>query len=579
MWKDSETNLDYLNLSHIIKVLNEIILDEALTPATIGVYGAWGSGKSSVLTMSEKIISEMKDVLCVKFNSWLFEDYYDIRLALLGTIINELSKKIQKSSVLKSKLKKTIKSLSLLGLMKKAIGYGLDIAFNKASNIIEELVNEDEKSDSENITEETLRENIRAFSSTFEELIKEAKLTRVVVYIDELDRCNPEKIIEVLEAIRLFVFVPGISFVIGADERLIQYAIERKYTNLPGNDVSIGKEYLDKLIQYVIYIPILSMEEMFNYICLLHIEDSNIGNKQDIIECILQKMERDVTYRFSVDSLDLDSEKDVQIIQKLAEIESVSKSLSIIFDLGFQGNPRKCKRFLNNLYMRMKISSIRGLNINVGVLCKLMMLEYFKPEIYKILFKEQVEHNGMSIWLYDIKSEGDDPYILHRKDKWFKQWLENAPSLKGVNLSNYLYVSRSNYKLLSSNISLSYFAEKIYNDLISDSKILEDKALTDSGKLEEDEVIVLFDRLKDYTYTSENQINVIKCMIRLSIQHQILKTKMINFLNKVTKNCGALKFIVDDFKKHYAIEEELTFFDKRVNEDETIKQMAKMRRT
>ena len=56
MWKDSETNLDYLNLSHIIKVLNEIILDEALTPATIGVYGAWGSGKSSVLTMSEKII-------------------------------------------------------------------------------------------------------------------------------------------------------------------------------------------------------------------------------------------------------------------------------------------------------------------------------------------------------------------------------------------------------------------------------------------------------------------------------------------------------------------------------------------
>ena len=97
MWKDSETNLDYLNLSHIIKVLNEIILDEALTPATIGVYGAWGSGKSSVLTMSEKIISEMKDVLCVKFNSWLFEDYYDIRLALLGTIINELSKKIQKN--------------------------------------------------------------------------------------------------------------------------------------------------------------------------------------------------------------------------------------------------------------------------------------------------------------------------------------------------------------------------------------------------------------------------------------------------------------------------------------------------
>lgn len=53
MWKDSETNIDYLNLGHIINVLNEMILDDNLTPATIGVYGAWGSGKSSVLMMSD----------------------------------------------------------------------------------------------------------------------------------------------------------------------------------------------------------------------------------------------------------------------------------------------------------------------------------------------------------------------------------------------------------------------------------------------------------------------------------------------------------------------------------------------
>ena len=56
MWKDCETKIDYLNMGHIVKILNNIVLDDNLTPAIIGVYGAWGSGKSSILTMSEQSI-------------------------------------------------------------------------------------------------------------------------------------------------------------------------------------------------------------------------------------------------------------------------------------------------------------------------------------------------------------------------------------------------------------------------------------------------------------------------------------------------------------------------------------------
>ena len=95
MWKDSETNVDYLNIRHIVEMLNNLILDDNLTPATIGVYGAWGSGKSSVLTMSEKILAEDSKVLCIKFNSWMFEDYYDIRAALISTIVQEMSTKFE----------------------------------------------------------------------------------------------------------------------------------------------------------------------------------------------------------------------------------------------------------------------------------------------------------------------------------------------------------------------------------------------------------------------------------------------------------------------------------------------------
>ena len=263
MWKDSETNTDYLNIRHIVETLNNLILDDNLTPATIGVYGAWGSGKSSVLTMSDAILSQDANVLCVKFNSWMFEDYFDIRAALISTIVQDMSNKLPKKDKLLDKAKELIKSINILGLIKKGLGYGLDIAFNNGANIIEGLVSSNTSKDSDQTeTESSLRESIRSFPSIFTEIFKKTSLTRVVVYIDELDRCTPDRIIDILEAIRLFAFVPGISFVIGADERLIKYAVDCKYENLPGNDVSIGKEYLDKLIQYTVYIPILSVEEM-----------------------------------------------------------------------------------------------------------------------------------------------------------------------------------------------------------------------------------------------------------------------------------------------------------------------------
>ncbi len=574
MWKDSETNIDYLNLGHIINVLNEMILDDNLTPATIGVYGAWGSGKSSVLMMSEKILSKKENVLCIKFNSWLFEDYFDIRSALLGTILQDLSAKLPAKDGLKEKAKGLMKSLNILGLLKKTVGYGLDIAFNGASNIISSLVNENIDKESENISEISLRANIKQFASTFKEIIEKAELKRVVVYIDELDRCNPEKIIEILEAIRLFAFVQGISFVIGADERLIQYAIERKYENLPGNSVSIGKEYLDKLIQYVIYIPILTIEEMFNYICLLHIEDSSLSNKEEIINEILSKMKDDIFYKFSADSLSSSTAKDEMLISKMIEIENVSKSLSIIFDLGFQGNPRKCKRFLNNLYMRMKIAEIRNLKLNVACLCKLMMLEYYKPEAYKILLTDQSENKGLARKLYS-ESDSDDPYILYRKDQWFIQWFNNQPSLKDLNLDHYIYVSRSNYKLSLTHLSLSPFAEKIFNDLVSGSQIFEEKALNESPKLAEDEAIMLFEKLKDFSLATEKPSNVIKPLLKLSIQHPILKDKTIDFLNNSVKDCGVLKFAVGEFKDYYRITTELQLFDEKVNKDDVLKKIIK----
>ena len=109
---------------------------------------------------------------------------------------------------------------------------------------------------------EKTRTEIKSFRKEFQKLLKKSKVENVVVFIDELDRCLPDTVLEVFEAMRLFLFVEGMSFVIGADERLIQYAIRSKYKEVPGNNLDIGKEYLEKVIQYPITIPQLNHAEV-----------------------------------------------------------------------------------------------------------------------------------------------------------------------------------------------------------------------------------------------------------------------------------------------------------------------------
>ena len=93
MWRDSETNIDLLDFDYLIGITKDIIINDDLSPSSIGVYGDWGSGKSSLMEMTLSDLSLNKDYLCLKFNGWLFEGYEDAKTALIGTILDEINKK------------------------------------------------------------------------------------------------------------------------------------------------------------------------------------------------------------------------------------------------------------------------------------------------------------------------------------------------------------------------------------------------------------------------------------------------------------------------------------------------------
>ena len=92
MWADNETSEDLLGFQVHADLLIDVINDETILPVTIGVFGDWGSGKSSILKIINERLAgddeELKDnTLVLYFNGWVFEGYDDAKAALLESIV------------------------------------------------------------------------------------------------------------------------------------------------------------------------------------------------------------------------------------------------------------------------------------------------------------------------------------------------------------------------------------------------------------------------------------------------------------------------------------------------------------
>ena len=232
MWKDSETEIDYLDYDYLVKSIEDIILDDDLLPASIGVYGDWGSGKSSLMHMcKKKLEAKDKKITCLLFNGWLFENYEDAKTAMLGTILDEIGKKKRLPTKAKETLSGLYKSVDKLKLAKNVTKMGMDffltggigtitdITLNQIKNKIAgvqpdidiEKIYDSVKDELDN---KEFREDIRSFQSNFEKLLDESKISRLVIFIDELDRCRPDTILDSLEAMKIFMFMGMVAFVI-----------------------------------------------------------------------------------------------------------------------------------------------------------------------------------------------------------------------------------------------------------------------------------------------------------------------------------------------------------------------------
>jgi predicted KAP-like P-loop ATPase len=497
MWKDCETNIDLLDFDYLVDVTKKIILNDDLTPSTVGIYGDWGSGKSSLMDMVMADLSKDEDILCLKFNGWLFEGYEDAKVALIGSILDEISKKGTFSAKTRRILKRLYDNTNFFKLSSKAVKYGLDFFLTggvlTASDITAEAIKKAlsskgaqiEETEIENILKtfkgKDIRKNIKSFHDDFASLLVQSKIKRLVVFIDELDRCKHETILETFEAIRLFLFAKGTSFVIGADERQIRYAVQMKYPDVEGNQIDIGKEYLEKLIQYPIRIPQLGQKEVEFYIMYLLFEKDFSNDLSEIRDIIKNEKERNFL-DFEL-SYELIQRKSHVLAEKLKDTISLSKQISSVLAKGLNGNPRHCKRFLNAMELRIMMANYRKIPLDRKILAKLMLVEYFKDPFYKRLAQLQANENGKPkevIKIEEGKWDEADVLNIWKDDIWITDWLTYIePTLANVDLRPYFYFSRESQKnfAFAKSQNLSRDAVKIIQHLLSGTGTLRNEAI------------------------------------------------------------------------------------------------------
>ena len=512
MWLDNASSIDLLFYSPYADTVVKFAKNSELTPLTIGLYGSWGAGKSSLLNMiSNKLkgADTKEKIACVSLNAWQFEGYEDAKIALMESLLKVLNENKTFAKKVGEKIKQLIKRIDYIKLGKNAVKKGLPYALGIltgnplpiALNLSADLAGSD------NVVEKISRfkdeyvkppkddseiENIRKFREEFEEMLEDvSEIDNLTVIIDDLDRCTPDRIIDTLEAIKLFLSVKKTTFIIAVDQRIIEYAVKTKYKEIDGYEIS--SDYIEKIIQLPIKIPELSPKDIENYllllVCQLHINSEDFAKLIDTIyskKLLLEEKAIDFnTIEEIIAELKIDKYRDS--IKELRNDAQTIEKIRGAVSSALKGNPRQTKRFLNTFFVRKNLASLYFADeLDDSIIAKLLALEIIDIDLFKKLNEWNKSYSGENSQLKRLETFALNPdeTIDDELSKWVSKsrvikWLQSEPNeLFKLDLSKYFYLSRESL-INSEDLSSSFTEEerRILNRIINCEKGQEDSRI------------------------------------------------------------------------------------------------------
>jgi hypothetical protein len=622
MWSDNEADIDLLRFSYLSSTVTRLVQTPELLPLSIGIFSDWGGGKSTLLKLVQAELAKDEEILCLNFNGWLFEGYEDAKSALMGTILEAIEDRAKKQQPLSERGSELLKKLLARVNWMQVAGLGLRVGVPallgmpdlSLASVLGELAGTVralpgmlrdkaatfDPEDAKKLIKDApggadqVRRNIRDFRKDFAELLIEAKIKTLVVFIDDLDRCIPDTIIETLEAIKLFLFVKGTAFVLAADEHIVQYAVRRRFPELPNSEREVGRDYLEKLIQIPIRIPPLSGADAWSYMNMLFAERCL---EADAYAAVCKHAANFKPTGIAERAFDLPTARqifgDAAVPQQLqADLDLITQIAPVLIP-GLGGNPRRIKRFLNMLLLRLEMGESRGLDLQRRVMAKLMLLEYLKPIFFRQLARLQASQDGkpreLAVVEFELrrsaderkrvaepkptdgKGNGDVPrgrtkevnapavkskdsskasavestdsaepsaeIATWQSDTWMvEKWLASEPALANVDLRPYFYIAHDIVGVLvAGQARLSPAAAEVLNKLLGVGEATHARGIKLAGELGPPDITAVFEALAERIRQAES----LGEGSLLSILFQLVRTRS-DLLPQLVALCGEL---------------------------------------
>jgi len=495
MWSDTESKEDYLNFGEVSQIVTEILETEAMLPVSIGVFGNWGAGKSSLLNLIEQQIKPDEWII-IKFDAWLYQGFDDARAALLETIASHLiqAAKDEETILQKSKnLFARINGLRLLGLMAEGAALAAGVptfgliskTFETAKESLDGVQNETESKQivevGKNLVDsgknlikpkekQTPPQQIDEFRKEYGEILQDLG-KKLVIVIDNLDRCLPANAIQTLEAIRLFLFLNRTAFIIAADEEMIRHSVAEHYKDLSYRHQI---DYLDKLIQIPIRVPKAGVLEIRAYLYMLYaihqkIPTAKLASLRQFLETHLQQ---------SWKSQSLNPEDVTKTIEEqhnqvlLSDFERANRIAPLLANSpNVYGNPRIVKRILNTIKMRTKIADKRQMPLDEAIITKLVIFERCVDSDVVTKFYQLVnEGEGKPELLKELENNNEQNLSKLSENKsiqtFITEWVKLEPKLSNVDLRAAIYLSRETILLNTYTAQLSQKAQDVLSILL-----------------------------------------------------------------------------------------------------------------
>lgn len=481
LWSDEPATQDLLAFRAVAETVADSLFQDALDPVSIGLSGAWGSGKTSVLELVSSEITERSrsaagKVLVIPTHPWRYDPVIGPKESLIAEVLSALNREFNtEDPVGKTGLdafRRLVRKVNWSKAVKMATKTAITMQIPQLDDVLGLVSDDPDSLEAE--------KGMAAFRDEFAAVLGDPALehlSRVVVLVDDLDRCLPDTVVETLEAIRLFLSVKGMSFVIAADEDRVAEAIQKKLgTSVANREQEDPAElYLHKIVQTTIPLPALSRFDTEAYLFLLLAQGTGDVD-EDAYAGLVTRCDELRIDGGSLDGIEIENGS------SLAQHRVMAARLTPILYEKFHGNPRRIKRFLNDLNVRRAVANRRGFKLQADEVAKLMVLERILTDDFRTVL-DWLASNQLrdKLEALEVAANGpaeattddvpDVPEEPAAKDKraaraptpkqaspskaasgdafsdTLRRWAKLPPALDAMSISGYLYLAASFAKI------------------------------------------------------------------------------------------------------------------------------------